>query len=86
MCEPADEMLDPSGLKKIKLSSDDNDCNIVEQAKLTLESELSGKISLQIVFDINVFKKLKMETSQLPPGKGSVKIRDNSGKGHYESI
>ena len=50
----------------------DNDCNIVEQAQLTLECEQSGKISLRIVFDIKVFQKLKMEMSQLPPEKASL--------------
>ena len=50
-----------------------NSSNAAEQAKMTLECEDSGKISLRIDFKNNIFQKLKTEMSQLPPEKAMIK-------------
>ena len=72
----------PDALEQVACSGkQDNDCNIVEQAQLTLECEQSGKNSLRLVFDINVFQKLKMEMSQLPPEKALLKYVITVDKG-----
>ena len=54
-------------------NQDNNDCKIVQQAKLTVECDESGKTSLEIVFDNNVFQKLETEMAQLPPEKALLK-------------